>query len=777
MPIIFPTSYRSHVHALLAVGVAMILTACGGGGASSGGQATFSEMSPPTALTPAAPGVPPPPFTPQAAANTVVIADLSGIGQINRPVSLGRPFHQGDIAQFVQATIDGTPVLTQTDVKNRWPDGSLKFAIVSFVVPSIPASGSVTITFSNQATGNNSGYLTRSEMLASAFNFDGAIDITAAGTQTVRARDMLEAGHFRYWLQGPVVTAVLLEDRSAARTYDKDTGDGSKALHPIFEAWFYPQGNRVELGYAVENIWASTASGSSMRDQTYSMALRSGQSSPSMEFTHSSFTHIGRTRWHRKFWLGADPGPVRIDHNIKYLVTTKAIPNYDTGIKVAESLVADTYRAWTSADKTIDGSATAVGNYNKSLGAGGAAAWIGLMNTWDTLYLLTMDSRMHEVSLGNADLAGRIPWYFREADSSAGSGDYFDAPNSGSVATFGRPISVNSRKTVTLSDLQMNPANCGSAYASDKINTGTISSDGWDFYALGRHHMPDVAYVPYLLSGRYYYLEQLQLQAAYIVGWKSGCYSQSYERQGEAGYISDSEVRGDAWSYRTLTYAAFLSPDGSPEKAYFDDKLGNNIAKDEGKRGVTLSIPGKLAHWTWGRDNQMYPTGPSPLGLWDHGSSGLVSSPVVSDGTVSRATSPWMEHFVVAALGMSRDMGYPTDNLLKFLAKHLYGQVLNPATTPYLIEGYRFASTLTATDDWIRDWADVDGYHSLPSGWQLGQNVDHGYGYIALGASSFLYPYTVDGHTGVDAWTFLKNNKPEQERFATESPKWAILPR
>jgi len=32
-----------------------------------------------------------------------------------------------------------------------------------------------------------------------------------------------------------------------------------------------------------------------------------------------------------------------------------------------------------------------------------------------------MDDRMQEKSLGNADLAGRIPWHFREADVRAGT--------------------------------------------------------------------------------------------------------------------------------------------------------------------------------------------------------------------------------------------------------------------------------------------------------------------------------------------------------------------
>ena len=50
-----------------------------------------------------------------------------------------------------------------------------KFAIVSFVVPTLPANGSVVVTFSNQTTGNNTGFLTAAQMLDASFDFDGKI--------------------------------------------------------------------------------------------------------------------------------------------------------------------------------------------------------------------------------------------------------------------------------------------------------------------------------------------------------------------------------------------------------------------------------------------------------------------------------------------------------------------------------------------------------------------------------------------------------------------------
>jgi len=702
---------------------------------------------------------------PAPAENTVTIYNTSGLSQTNRPVSIARAFRQGDIPQFAAAGIGSTALLTQTDVKNRWPDGSLKFAIVSFVVPSLAPGGSVTVKFSNQASGNNSGYLTQTQMLDSRFDFDGRTEMTGALSRTVSARAMLSNGHFRYWLQGPIVTAVILEDRTPSRTYDQDFGDGSNALHPIFEAWFYDQANKVDLGYTIENTWTSSDATKGMRDLSYSLTVRSGFSAPAIEFTHPTFKHIGRSRWHKRFWLGADPGAVRVDHNIRYLVSTQAIPHYDTAINIAESLLASRYGAWSISDRTVDGSSAGIGNFEKGLGAAGANDWIGLMSTWDTLYLLTMDDRMREVSIGNADLAGRIPWHFREADNLAGTGNYFDA--AGTVDTFGRTISINARKTLSLWD----PLNrCGSLYVEDEINTGTTDGEGW---TTTLDHMPDLAYIPYLMTGRYYYLEEIQYQASFIAAHKSGCYFEPWMRQGEAGYLFD-QVRGSAWGFRTLAYAAFISPDGFPEKAYYEDKLKNNVAVWEGERDVPLSYAAKQSNWTWGNENRR---DPSPLGVWQDRGAGFIQDTVRNDGYLSGAASPWEENFLLCSFGMARQFGYSTDNLLRYMARLRFHNLLDPSSNKYLVETYRIPTKLAATQDWIQTWPEYTaGFSPIPTQWKIDGTADHGYGFIALAAMSFLNSFTVDGYSGQEAWALFKSEKPGQDRFATESPKWAILP-
>jgi hypothetical protein len=57
---------------------------------------------------------------------------------------------RGEIAGVPQALLDGVRLPTQADVKLRWPDGSVKHAILSFVLPRIPSNGTLKISFANQ---------------------------------------------------------------------------------------------------------------------------------------------------------------------------------------------------------------------------------------------------------------------------------------------------------------------------------------------------------------------------------------------------------------------------------------------------------------------------------------------------------------------------------------------------------------------------------------------------------------------------------------------------
>ena len=170
--------------------------------------------------------------------------------------------------------INGSPVTTQADVKNRYPDGSVEFAVIAVVIPTIPASGSLTLTFQNQTAGNNTP-LTQAQMLQSAYMFDVkmALTSTTAGvTQTASARTMLQNGDYRLWTSGPVAQTVELADDSAARKYDIGFGDGYHPFRPRFYATFWPATHQVYVRCVGENGLTTE-----LEDLAYNLSISSNE--------------------------------------------------------------------------------------------------------------------------------------------------------------------------------------------------------------------------------------------------------------------------------------------------------------------------------------------------------------------------------------------------------------------------------------------------------------------------------------------------------------------
>ena len=721
-------------------------------------------------------------------------ASIAGPAQANRFVSVPRFFKQGEIPQFAQAVVNGSGILTQCDVKNRWPDGSLKFAIVSFILPSVSTSG-IQVTFQNQSTGNNTGSLTQSGMLDPSYDFDGTIQLTGAVSRTISARTILQAGNFRYWLQGPIVTAVIIEDRQG-RKFDVNTdGAAGNPLHPIFEAWFYPQGQKVELGFTLENSWASSTAANSARDQSFSLVLTTGSASPVSRLNEGSFTQQRFTRWHRSYWIGSDPVPLQFNWNPTYLEQTRAYPNWDTNYQPSEVALSTEYSQYSSlppARLSIAGLDNPNGNggivnYNQALNAAGAADWIGPANTWDIMYLVTGDPRMQRMMLDNADLAGRFQMWFREADHNAGTGKFFDVATTGSVDTFGRVVSINARQQLTLPGW---PVGCSTGEAADLISS-TPPSGNWTQVG-DTSHMPDFAYIPYTLTGKYYYYEQLLMQAAYHLGVPMGCDQPDvgYLRQGHKGLIV-SVGRNTAWFLRTIAYAAFVAVDGDPEGPYFVDKLKNNLAMLEGEHNIPQDITGTADmtwSWNWGRTTESFSqaSNPSPLGFWRvadclDGTTTCYIPDGLNPNVASAGSSPWMEGFVAYSLGMTRQMGLAdTSAMLNFMAPRYIHLLLDPSASPYLIEAYVYPTQLIATHNWILNWTDFkSGYQTLPTDW-LGassETCDHSYGFIAMSALSYMTNASSNGLTGQAAFNWYKANKPNQSTcFNDASPKWSIKP-
>lgn len=730
-----------------------------------------------------------------ASGNGIVIADTSGASQTNSPETVTRFFREGEIPHYAQAIINGERVLTQCDVKNRWPDGSVKFAIESFVVPKIDSNGTL-VTFEDQTTGNNTGYLTQSDMLGAPYNFDATMHLSGITHPTISARAILAAGHFTYWLKGPIVTAVIVEDR-ATRSFDANTdGLSGNPLHPIFEAWFYPQNHTVDVSFTLENDWASSNPAHSARHQTFALVLSTGDSERTTSLTQARFAQFAFTRWSREYWIGGTPAAanVRFDFNSRYLESTGAYPNWDYVVNPED--VAHELTAYRRLQTTHPQRFTLPG-YDNPEGGGGIASypqginvagewkyddWKGLVTSWDALYFFSGDPELREEMLTNADLAGRFPIWYREADHQSGSGQFFDTPSVGAVDPFGGVISVNARQQFTASISNWRPG-CREE-TRDNVNTLTALNypsayGGWQ--ALNTSHIPAFAYMAYTLTGKYKYLEEVQMQAADEIASVTGCFNLTapFYRQGHLVLASAASTRNTAWQFRDMAYAAYITPDGDPTGPYFKDKLLNNLALQEGGHGLPQSIadtPDRTVAYEYGKGpwGNSEASDPSPFGVWYTTTAYAQTTDChnnLKTGYLKSAYSNFPEHFMMAVLGMIRQFGIAdTKPLLTIFGRRYFHILLDPAVhDPYLVEEYVYPQQ-TADGQWVSDWSTFVNAYCVPkASWESGGPA--AYGAQALGALSYMSDITVDGYSGLEAWKFLKANLP-----AKPDARWSQKP-
>src|SRR6185437_1369714 len=85
-------------------------------------------------------------------------------------------------------------------------------------------------------------------------------------------------------------------------------------------------------------------------------------------------------------------------------------------------------------------------------------------------------------------------------------------------------------------------------------------------FALDSAHEPDPSFIPYLMTGRRYYLDQLMAQAS----WNVVSREPHVRNFGEGIVVGRNyQVRAKAWMLRSVMNAAWIAPDSDPLKSYF----------------------------------------------------------------------------------------------------------------------------------------------------------------------------------------------------------------
>ena len=655
---------------------------------------------------------------------TIKVQNLSTV-QSNVPVTFGQVFSKGDLPSTngVSAQLnDGTPLPIQIDAKATHGDGSLRHAIISTNLPQLAANTNGIIKLFKNANAIAPGVAATPTALLAA-GFTAGVNITLNGiVYSASADTLLKSGAYTSWLSG-----ALANEWHVSAPLKTSSGIG----HPHLTARFAIRSHAGQTGQlkarvdvTIENNWAYEPG---PQNFTYDAQILVGGKTV---YAKTALTHYHHARWRKLFWWGDEP-QIHLQHDTAYLIATKAVPNYDQSIVFTAASIAPIRAKFTGAVTEPMSSGMA----EPYMPTTGGRPDIGLLPGWSATYLLTMDKDAKRATLGTADLAGSWSMHYRDKNTD-------------------RPVSLINFPYMTILGSASDTANPATGKRENFPDCGGICSNT---NTVDYSHQPAFSYLPYLVTGDYYYLEGLQFAAMWNLFQSNPGY-----RDNIKGLFHRGQVRGQAWILRTLVNAAYITPDNDIFKSQFKTFLSDNI--------------------DWYVSHYITNAGTKNILGW------------ISDESTDPEIAPWMDDFFTSALGLTVELGF--DNALPLLtwkAKFPISRMIDPhycwivgavyhmkirnlATTPYFTtmkEAYLASnlSTLTAltcaSDAMATNLSlikgEMTGYSSQVTGFP--SNMQPALAYSANPA--------ITG--GSQAWAIFMSRsvKPDYSK----GPQFAIIPR
>jgi hypothetical protein len=578
---------------------------------------------------------------PPSRGETVTSVTVTNTGASPRSdfrITFGQVFSPGAIGAgdtLTAKTESGTAVPLQVDRKATHRDDSLRHAVLSARIPgSLGAGEDVRIDLVKSGATSTSGTSPSKSVLLSG-SFEAEARVTIGGTPySASASDLLQNANANVWLDGDMVREWLVSG-----PLETAGGDAHPHLTARFHIRAYSQ-NDVRVAVIVENNKTFQPNPDTL---TYDLEVTvTGD-----KFFQEPVEHYHHARWRRVFWTdgsNADHWPqglregIHVGHDVEYLQDTGAVPTYMDGLSVPESALDSMLSEFQTRSGTNGPNLMEIGSLNADMPATGFQPAIGLLPRSSARYLVTPDERAKRVIVGNAEQAGSWSIHFR---------DHTTTPE--------LPVSIDQHPGITVAGWT-----CSSCSAPEEAPAGAARAGTFDVA-----HQPAPNVLPYILTGDYYLLEELQFWATYDL---LDTDPQEGGRGFSAGVIHKNQQRGQAWALRTIAYAEYLTPDSHPMKSYWTDKLEHNrdwytatyAQGDKGGLEHASTIP-ELDE-TWAND----------LG-W------------IGRGNVSRDANlmtPWMDDFMTAVVGhITTGLRY-TDwtDFFQFKARYPVARLVDPET-------------------------------------------------------------------------------------------------
>lgn len=452
--------------------------------------------------------------------------------------------------------------------------------------------------------------------------------------------------------------------------------------------------------------------------------------------------HFQRTRLKKTYWWNTSAPTVHIMHNRTYWDSSYALPHYGPTLIGSTTEIDKDYATMQSTDFT-----TNCGVTNAYMPSTGYAPGIGLLPKWQATYAINQSVKAKAIMLEMADRSGLFPCYWRDYDTD-------------------KPINFNDwpyASVITSSSATRNPA----TGLYEKLPNAVFSPDIRPNQQIPDiSHHPDFHFLPYLVTGDYYYMEGMLFHQAYtIIEYDP---STDY-RDGKKGILHRGQLRAQAWSLRSLAHTLYAMPASHPNRSALVYILEQNRL--------------------WYETNAVNPSG------YVHNVLGFMSTVNAVTYTSDRAIAPWMDDFFTSACGRLIELGFPEYmTILNHKSKSPVGRLTSGSAFCWqYASAYNLFLRDTATSPFYTNWGQVwnasantamkaatCGSVEMGTAMGEGQNEMDGYptdpgGFPAnmQPANAYIATYNCPG--GDNAWLVFDNRKSKPNYNA--NPQFGIYPR
>ena len=243
--------------------------------------------------------------------------------------------------------------------------------------------------------------------------------------------------------------------------------------------------------------------------QLYDAEVRFGRQ---VVFSQAAIEQTVQTRWRKVFWWST-PADVYVKPSLAYLKKARVIPNFDESTVSLDDTFGRVYARYASSNRNPMGTGI-ITPYMPTTGGRGD---LGVLPDWAVRYLLSWDKRAYDMTMMSGDLAGSFGMHYRNEKT-------------------GLPATTEEFPYISTH----------SNYVGRPGNLELPDTGGYrDPNVAQSAHEPSLDFIPYLVSGDKYYLEELEFWS------QANSWGTAPENHGfKDGLVSWDEVRGQAWSLR-----------------------------------------------------------------------------------------------------------------------------------------------------------------------------------------------------------------------------------